>query len=1063
MALIRLLQRGAEGAIFFREPTGGDVPAYAILSHTWENEEISFQDVEVGTAKSKAGWKKIEFCAEQAAIDGLEYFWIDTCCIDKKNAVEVSAAINSMFRWYQNAKRCYVYLSDVSVQGAEQDEQLNRTWEAAFRKSRWFTRGWTLQELIAPAHVDFFSSESERLGNKMSLEDLIHDITGIARNALHNDLLSSFSIDEQRSWAECRNTTLEEDKAYCLLGIFDVSMSPIYGEGVDRAIKRLQHKIHISYKGTDFERFSVGIDLLTMPQPAQFVAREEELTEMHRMLHGHNNRSVVVLNGLGGVGKTQLALAYARRHKEKYTAIFWLNANDDDSLRLSFRDIAQQILEDQRDNPSTNRLANLDLDGDRDQVAAAVKAWLNLQNNTRWLMIYDNHDNPKLPHHVNSSAVDIRRFLPRADHGSIIITTGSAQVSQGDRIHVPKLQRIQDSLQILSNTSKRENIETDPSARSLAEELDGLPLALSTAGAYLEHITISFSDYLRLYTTSWSKLLSTTPPLSSYEDRSLYTTWQITFDRIQQQNAASAKLLRLWAYFDKQDVWFGLLRHANSTDDVWIQKLIEDELSFNEAVTLLCSFGLVEPDFSPQFGSGGYSVHSCVHSWMSFVLNKKWDEALARLALTCVVSELASTNKNPWFLERRLLQHATRQGRYLVEDQVGTDGLDGFIQCLGRLYTNQGKWAEAEAIFTHALQRKEEAVGPKHISTLEVVNDLGCLYERQERLAEAEMMYIRVLQSWERVRGPKHLSTLATVSSLGYVYLAQGRLVQAEATAMRALQGFMEILGPKHTLTLKTQYCLGGIYYSQGRLAQAMATYIQVLQGDEEVLGPKHPSTVCTVFALGRLYCDQDRLTEAETMLTRALRDIEEALAPNHPTILRIACSLGNVYRRQCKVVEAESMIRQNLKRLEDAPGPKHQWISQALAILGQLYEDQGKLTEAETMYNRALQGYEGALGPEFMSSSPAALRVMFILGNLFLQTGRKDMANEMYIRVQSGYRVICGPSPKWVRQLEDWLQASQPASVESKAGQDGSNVTESGARRSRSLKRKLSAGFEGG
>ena len=249
MALIRLLQRKPEGEIVFREPTSSDVPAYAILSHTWGKEEVSFRDVEAGVGMSKAGWKKIEFCAKQAAADGLEYFWIDTCCIDKKNAVELSAAINSMFRWYQKAVRCYVYLSDVSIQGEGQDGQSNPTWEAAFRKSRWFTRGWTLQELIAPAYVDFFSSNGERLGNKLSLEALIHSITGIARNALRGDPLYNFSIEERMFWAERRNTTLEEDKAYCLLGIFDVSMSPIYGEGGEKAARRLQHEIHLSYKG----------------------------------------------------------------------------------------------------------------------------------------------------------------------------------------------------------------------------------------------------------------------------------------------------------------------------------------------------------------------------------------------------------------------------------------------------------------------------------------------------------------------------------------------------------------------------------------------------------------------------------------------------------------------------------------------------------------------------------------------------------------------------------------------------------------------------------------------
>jgi hypothetical protein len=147
-------------------------------------------------------------------------------------------------------------------------------------------------------------------------------------------------------------------------------------------------------------------------------------------------------------------------------------------------------------------------------------------------------------------------------------------------------------------------------------KLDGLPLALSTAGAYLEHVTTSFAEYLRLYKASWLKLQRTSPRLSSYEDRSLYTTWQVTYDRIREQNAASAQLLRLWAYFDKQDVWFQLLRHAYSTADEWIQKLTEDKLSFNEAVRLLCEYGLahLEPSVAQRSGSAGYGVHSCVHS-----------------------------------------------------------------------------------------------------------------------------------------------------------------------------------------------------------------------------------------------------------------------------------------------------------------------------------------------------------------------------------------------------------------------------------------------------------------
>jgi ATP/maltotriose-dependent transcriptional regulator MalT len=208
--------------------------------------------------------------------------------------------------------------------------------------------------------------------------------------------------------------------------------------------------------GVDFEQYTVGLNLTSFPEAVQFVAREKELSKIHALLQDHNSRSCIVLHGLGGIGKTQLAITYARRHKEKYTAIFWLNANDEDSLKLSFRDIAQKALSY---HPSTSALLSVDQDKDLDQVVYAVKAWLDLQENSRWLMIYDNYDNPKIPGNPERSAVDIRQFLPQSDHGSIIITTRSSQVRQGKRIHVQKLLDIREGLKSVSNMSRRKGIE----------------------------------------------------------------------------------------------------------------------------------------------------------------------------------------------------------------------------------------------------------------------------------------------------------------------------------------------------------------------------------------------------------------------------------------------------------------------------------------------------------------------------------------------------------------------------------------------------------------------------
>ncbi|KAK7177557.1 Vegetative incompatibility protein HET-E-1-like protein 15 [Paraphaeosphaeria sporulosa] len=243
---MRLLRRRNEDDYNLTRFIDVAIPPYAVLSHRWgqDNEEVTLEDITNRTGKSKAGYRKIQRCAEQALRDGLEYFWVDTCCIDKENYAELAHAINSMFRWYRDAARCYVYLSDVSKAPPNSEDGIDPPpWELEFRKSEWFSRGWTLQELLAPSMVEFFSRHWERIGDKASLKRQIHDITGISDSALQGARLSSFSDYERFSWMERRQTKKAVDRAYALLGIFDVNMMLNYDEGVESAFRRLQEEI----------------------------------------------------------------------------------------------------------------------------------------------------------------------------------------------------------------------------------------------------------------------------------------------------------------------------------------------------------------------------------------------------------------------------------------------------------------------------------------------------------------------------------------------------------------------------------------------------------------------------------------------------------------------------------------------------------------------------------------------------------------------------------------------------------------------------------------------------
>jgi hypothetical protein len=327
MSLIRLLQRKPDGEIVFREPTtSGEVPAYAILSHTWGEEEFIYEDMKEGKNTSmiinKAGWRKIQFCANQAAKDGLEYFWVDTCCIDKKSSSELTEALNSMYNWYELAAICYVYLVDMPggcprlvetrtrnvitaelvdcdtsvaeppvLQGSgktqrpvpsqsdfppmddedDEDDVRLQIWVLHLRMCRWFRRGWTLQELIAPKRLVFFGIDWNFIGSKLDLLYTLSDITRIDSIALsHRCSLEELSIAKRLSWAARRETTRIEDTAYSLLGLLNINMTLLYGEG-GRAFTRLQEEIiRRSADSSVFAWLRGAEGGLLAPSPASF-------------------------------------------------------------------------------------------------------------------------------------------------------------------------------------------------------------------------------------------------------------------------------------------------------------------------------------------------------------------------------------------------------------------------------------------------------------------------------------------------------------------------------------------------------------------------------------------------------------------------------------------------------------------------------------------------------------------------------------------------------------------------------------------------------------------------
>ncbi|SLM38624.1 Tetratricopeptide-like helical domain [Lasallia pustulata] len=648
------------------------------------------------------------------------------------------------------------------------------------------------------------------------------------------------------------------------------------------------------------EDFTVPFSLSGIPETQNFVGRKEELVEIKEAFQGDGSqRRVVLLHGLGGIGKTQLAVTFVKEHRDAYSAIFWLNGKNEDTLKQSFAVMAKRLYKEHPSSPLLRMAAEAK---DVDQIGVIIRQWLSAKAKHRWMLVFDNIDNPKLPGNEDPQAYDVRLYFPEAHQGSILITTRSSRLKIGKFVSVRKLVDIRESIAILTSTSGRVNLDRDTYAIDLVNQLDGLPLALTTAGAYLSQVSTSLEDYLRHYRSSWLKLQQKSPDLLSYEDRALYTTWNLSFKHIQSQNESAGNLLRLWAYFDNQDVWFQLLAAGSEGSPAWFATIVYDELSFDEAIRLLCDHALIE---SLEM-SGGYGMHNCVHAWAVHVLNAERETSMAILALICV-GLAVPTNDVPeyWVKERRLLPHADK----CLESVINTINLGlqnnrnalNAVHKLGNLYADQGKMAEAEAMYRRALEGYEKAWGPEHTSTLDTVNNLGNLYANQGKMAEAEAMYRRALEgkekAWgpehtstldtEKAWGPEHTSTLDTVNNLGLLYKDQGKMAEAEAMFRRALEGKEKAWGPEHTSTLDTVNNLGNLYANQGKMAEAEAMYRRALEGKEKAWGPEHTSTLDTVNNLGLLYKDQGKMAEAEVMFRRVRNENLNELPSSPPPTRR--------------------------------------------------------------------------------------------------------------------------------------------------------------------------------
>ncbi|PQE27903.1 hypothetical protein CJF30_00009096 [Rutstroemia sp. NJR-2017a BBW] len=989
---MRLLKRLPNGAFELNSFDDGNFPPYAILSHTWTEDEVTYDELLAGTGKHKAGYAKICFSGERAAQDNLQYFWVDTCCINKSIPQELQTAINSMFRWYQHATKCYVYLSDVQITDETVDIQAFRTrWEPAFRQSRWFKRGWTLQELLAPVSVEFFSKDGKLLGSKVSLKQEIYGITKLPINALDGQQpLHKFSVPERMEWAVGRTTTYTEDKVYCLLGIFGVFLPLIYGEGERNATLRLREEIQRRQEGRGIESLQDMTIFSPLPFPRNefFTGRDDQLQTLEQFLLSPIHRRMTIC-GLGGCGKSALTLEAAYRAQAQYARylVLWVPAISQKSFELAYREIGTNL--------HVPGIANDDAD-----VMQLVKEALNSDIGRNWLMIVDNADDSGVLMSGmgrNQRSPRLFDYLPHSSSGKILFTSRSRKVAEdltpGSVLELTDMGQTEAKQLLERRITKLALLNEEKAVAKLLELLTYLPLAIIQASAFINKTGITMSEYISLLQQSdrGAELFDDhveDPNRYPELDSTTAKTWHISFDHIQSQDPLAAEYLSFMACINNINIPQSLLPPSSSL----IQTI--------KAIGTLKGYAFIvehQVDMQQSQKEKVFDMHQLVHMALILWLKKRdeWapcmDKVISRLKE--LIPHGGHANREIW---TKYLPHAIHAAALEGVDSIAMAQL---LDRVGKCQATLGQYRAAEETHRLVFSVRRKTFGKEDPRTLASMNEVGVALGQQGKYEAAEAMYRQALAVRKKVFSKNRPDTLL-MNNIAYALSRQGRYGEAEEMYKQTLIGYTKVHGADHPSTLTSMNNLASIYREQGRWSEAEILQLQVLETRKRTSGPDHPSTLVSMGNLASTYRDQGRWIEAERLEIQVLETSSRVRGLEHPDTLIGMGNLAMTYRKQGRWDEAQELQVEVITVRERVLGPEHVATLGSILNLASTYWNKGQWDEAED-----LQTYERILGPEH----PHTLVGMGNLAMTYRDQGRLDEAEKLQVRVMDIRKRVLG------------------------------------------------------
>lgn len=720
-----------------------------------------------------------------------------------------------------------------------------------------------------------------------------------------------------------------------------------------------------------------------------FTGREGILVILYDALSSSKRAALTqaqAISGLGGVGKTQIAVEYAYRYRDYYDAILWVTASSRDTLITEFVMLAVLL-----DLPERH-------EQDQEIVVTAVKRWL--VTNKNWLLVLDNVEDLQM-------VVD---FLPMEGRGNVLFTTRlQALGSIAKSIEVEKMKMDEGMLFLLRRTKvlatdgslNQASKEAQAQAADIVNTLDALPLALDQAGAYIEETKCSLPAYLNLYRTRRRELLLRRGTIPVDHPEPVAATWSLSFQQIVQDSPAAADLLRLLAFLNPETIPEEIITAGASELGAILGPVAADPLQYNAAIEKLLKYSLIRRNSEGRF----LSVHRLVQAVLRDGIDNKQQRLWAERAIRAINLAFPDVEVATWTQCQRclpnvetsmmhiqeyglafpeaarllnqaaayltahaeytqaesLLQRALSIRQHLLPPLHPDTALT--LNDLGMLYLAQGKYQQSEPLLQKALAIRQQVLGSEHPDTATGLNNLALLCYDQGKYSQAEELYQEALKIRELLFGPDHPSVAECLNNLAEVYTALGKYKRAESLYLQALGIQRQTLGPDHPDVAQTLNNLGLVYRSQGEYSQAEQYYQEALSAQERVFGPNHPNVAQTLNNLARLYRAEGDYSRSKPYYERALGIQKSVLGPDHPDVAESLYSMAKLYDSQGKYLRAEELCLQALRIQEQRLGTAHPTIAHTLVLLAKLYQVQSQYMQAEELYKRALTMRENILG----------------------------------------------------------------------------------------------------